>query len=175
MNRYFNATAGAALLVLIAGAHPAEAQTQQGSPTCSGAEYRAFDFWVGEWEVRNMQGQLLGTNRITRAFGGCVLVEQWQSMTSAHAGSSFNIYDRTTGEWHQSWVDNTGLLLQLDGGLVERKMVMMGEVSRSEGGVVMHRITWDPLANDRVRQTWETSADDGETWTVAFDGMYSKR
>ncbi len=145
---------------------------QQPPPSCAGAEYRAFDFWVGDWEVRNPQGQLVGINRVTRAYGGCVLHENWQSMTSGHTGSSFNIYDRTTRQWHQTWVDNTGLLLQLDGGVVDGKMVLRGE-GVGQTGAVIHRITWEPVAQEHVRQLWETSADNGATWTIAFDGRYS--
>ena len=175
MNRQLVTLTGAVLLCLSTTASAVQAQgARQGPPSCAGAEYRAFDFWVGDWEVRNPQGQLLGMNRIVRAFGGCVLHENWQSMTSAYAGSSFNIYDRTTGQWHQSWVDNTGLLLQLDGGVVEDKMVLTGEASGSDGGVVVHRITWEPLANYRVRQLWETSTDGGLIWNVAFDGLYGR-
>ena len=37
---------------------------------CSGAEYRQFDFWLGEWEVES-GGKRAGTNRITRVQGGC--------------------------------------------------------------------------------------------------------
>ena len=31
------------------------------------------------------------------------------------------------------------------------------------------RITWSQEGDD-VRQVWETSADDGQAWTLAFDG-----
>ena len=37
---------------------------------------------------------------------------------TGYTGESFNIYDSARRVWHQSWVDNAGLLLQLDGGLV---------------------------------------------------------
>ena len=33
-------------------------------PDCSGAEYRQFDFWIGEFEVRTPDGQLAGHNVI---------------------------------------------------------------------------------------------------------------
>ena len=35
------------------------------------------------------------------------------------------------------------------------------------------RITWT-LVDEGVRQLWETSKDDGATWTVAFDGRYRR-
>ena len=38
----------------------------------------------------------------------------------------------------------------------------------------VQRITWTQ-EGDEVRQVWETSTDDGATWTVAFDGRYRRR
>ena len=35
-----------------------------------------------------------------------------------------------------------------------------------------NRIAWSHEPEGRVRQHWETSADDGKTWVTAFDGMY---
>jgi hypothetical protein len=38
---------------------------------------------------------------------------------------------------------------------------------------VRQRITWERQPDARVRQLWESS-EDGVTWTVAFDGFYSR-
>src|SRR4051812_44886207 len=73
---------------------------------CTAPQYREFDFWLGEWDVRNAAGQLLGRNRITKRHGGCVVVEEWEG-ASGGSGSSFNTYDQQTRQWHQFWVDAT--------------------------------------------------------------------
>ena len=38
----------------------------------------------------------------------------------------------------------------------------------------LNRITWTPLPAGQVRQLWETSSD-GKSWTVAFDGLYTRK
>ena len=44
------------------------------------------------------------------------------------------------------------------------------------GRVDRQRITWTrDDEGAEVRQVWETSTDDGKTWTVAFDGRYQRR
>lgn len=151
-------------------AAPLAAQ-QQGPPPCSTAEYRQFDFWVGSWNVFGPQGRQVGTNTIERTLGDCVLHEQWVSAAGTR-GFSYNIYDRTTGRWHQTWVDGAGNLLLIEGGLEEGKMVLTGTTMGPQGGEILNRITWTPVAADSVRQFWETSTDQGKTWSVAFDGMY---
>jgi hypothetical protein len=49
--------------------------------------------------------------------GRCVLHEHWVGSKGGN-GESFNIYDGATKQWHQTWVDNSGTLLALNGGLV---------------------------------------------------------
>ena len=59
-------------------------------------------------------------------------------------GESFNVYDRRSGTWHQTWVDNGGLLLQLDGQLENGSMVLRSEVKGTDGVMRRQRITWTP-------------------------------
>ena len=40
--------------------------------------------------------------------------------------------------------------------------------------IAKQRITWTPDTTGNVRQLWESSTDGGRTWTVVFDGRYSK-
>lgn len=142
-------------------------------PACRSSSYRQFDFWLGEWQVsRASDGEPVGTNRITRILDGCVIREEYSSR-SGYAGTSYNIYDGTTGRWHQTWVDNTGLLLQLDGGLEGDRMVLSGSRVDREGRPVLDRISWTPVEEGRVRQVWEVSRDDGASWRTIFDGLYA--
>ncbi len=144
---------------------------------CRAPEHRQFDFWLGEWEVRGPAGKVAGRNRITLLHQGCVLFENWTSTGGSITGSSLNVYDADRKKWHQTWVDNSGGLLVLEGGLVDGKMVLIGEAIdvAKPGEGTQNRITWQPLPDGRVRQHWETSTDKGRTWTTSFDGYYTKQ
>jgi len=146
--------------------------TQSPSP-CSSAEYRQFDFWVGDWQVTTPDGKAVGANTIERTLDGCVLRESWRG-TSGSRGNSYNIYDASRKQWHQTWVDNQGQLLQLDGGLRGGRMVLSGATVDSTGKRTQQRITWERVGKDQVRQLWESSSDGGRTWAVAFDGLYHR-
>ena len=160
------------LAILLFGADARGQQAQQNP--CADDAHHQFDFWVGTWEVTNAQGNVLGTNEISSILGGCVLLEEWQS-SGPYSGKSLNIYDAATDKWHQTWVDSGGLLLELDGKLVDGSMVMKGRRPGQDGTEVLHRITWEPLEDGDVRQTWDTSADEGQTWATQFDGRYSPK
>ncbi len=143
---------------------------QQAAP-CQAVPFREFDFWLGPWRVLDSTGTEVGRNHIERVLGGCVLAESWRGGDGS-LGRSFNVYDQWARRWHQTWVDDKGLVLQLDGGLVEGRMVLEGTRTSPAGTPMRHRITWTPLPDRRVRQHWQRSADGGSTWVTVFDGMY---
>jgi len=149
---------------------------QQPVPACSTAPYRQFDFWIGDWDV-SANDQPAGTNSIHPINGGCALQENWQGTgPGGLSGTSFNIYDQANDQWHQTWVDSSGTLLQLDGRLIDGKMVLSGKRPKRDGsGMALHRITWTPNEDGTVRQFWEASSDEGATWAVLFDGLYVRQ
>jgi hypothetical protein len=141
---------------------------------CDAPECRQFDFWIGTWEVRTPDGQIAGTNRIEKILDGCVLEENWTGARGMR-GKSFNLYTPGDRRWHQSWVDSNGGLLLLAGEFRDGKMVLSGEAPQADGKVASHRITWEKLADGRVRQHWQTSNDGGKIWADAFLGTYTKK
>lgn len=143
---------------------------------CSRSEYRQFDFWIGEWDVTRPDGRPAGMNRIRPIHGGCALHEEW-SGAGGSTGTSLNAYDASTGRWHQTWIGNDGVLLQLDGGMKEGAMELTGASVGADGTRTLQRIRWTPLGGTpaSVRQLWEASPDGGRTWRVVFDGVYRRR
>jgi len=143
-------------------------------PTCDAPEHRQFDFWIGVWKVETPSGEHAGTNRIESILNGCVLMESWEG-TEGSTGRSFNMYDRRTGEWRQTWVDGSGGRLDLVGGLEDGKMVLGGTTPAPDGGEALHEIAWEQLPDGKVKQHWRTSSDGGKTWSDAFVGIYAKQ
>lgn len=135
-------------------------------------EYRQFDFWIGEWLPKNAQGVTVGTSSIQLILSNCIIFENWETPVSA--GKSFNLFDVRDGKWHQTWVDNRGLITHYVGGLVAGKMVLDSE-STQNGQKTIARMTFSKLPNGDVRQHGENSADGGKTWTTSFDFIYVRK
>ena len=171
----------ATTVTLASAAAPASAQDAPAPsaapkpPACAATAFHQFDFWLGDWDVRDASGKLVGQNRIARMHKECVIFENYRA--GEFSGSSLNVYDADRKVWHQTWVDSGGGLLVIEGGLVDGRMILAGETVDAEkpGGKVDNRITWQPLPDGRVRQLWETSADKGRTWATSFDGYYTKQ
>jgi hypothetical protein len=140
---------------------------------CAAPEYRQFDFWVGEWQVHRKDGSVAGINRITQEYGGCVIHEHYAT-GRGYSGESLNTYDAPRKVWHQSWVDDSGLLLTLEGHLRGNNMVLEGVSPQPDGAQSKQRITWTPNADGSVRQLWEATDATGK-WSIVFDGLYTKK
>jgi hypothetical protein len=161
------------LAVLVFFVMPALASAETPKPApCPGAESHQFDFWIGDWEVRDM-GALSGHNSIRPILDGCVLQETWSGV-SGSAGSSLNFYDPLRRHWRQFWVWREGTTLELEGDFRDGKMVLEGESLGRNGEKQRNRISWSSNADGSVRQHWQISRDGGVTWKTEFDGEYRR-
>lgn len=137
------------------------------------ANYRMFDFWVGEWNV-TVGGQQAGTNRIELIEGNCVVFETWTG-AGGGSGRSFNFYNNQTGKWNQVWVASNGSNLFFEGEFRDGNLHYTGTTLGAGGAKTLHKLTFFNLGPGHVRQLWESSTDGGKTWTVTFDGDYRKK
>jgi hypothetical protein len=159
----------AAILACLIGGEAAAATL-----LCGSGPHREFDFWAGEWDVRDPEGKQAGVNAITKEENGCVLVERWRS-SAGGKGQSYNYYDPAAKRWKQVWV-GLGLLLHMEGGMQDGSMRLQGPLQYlTQDRVTTLRGTWTPLPEGRVRQHFEESEDGGATWTTWFDGYYTRR
>ncbi|HEY2743175.1 MAG TPA: hypothetical protein VGL86_01075 [Polyangia bacterium] len=141
-----------------------ERAVAQQNPCKTIPEARQLDFWVGDWDVRDPAGHLVGTSSIQRIVNDCVVLENWSGALGGN-GKSFNFWDKDHRRWQQTWVDSRGNVLQYTGQLVGDTMRYAAEGKR---------LSFSPLAGGRVRQLAESSSDGGKTWTVAYDFTYSR-
>ena len=78
-------------------------------------------------------GQPAGDNRIEKILGGCALLENWTG-AGGMSGKSLNFYDPLREHWHQTWVDDRGGSLGLDGKFADGRMVLTGSEEESGDG-----------------------------------------
>jgi hypothetical protein len=140
--------------------------------------YRQFDYWVGTWDVRPNGGPASAppaTNIVTKIHNGCVILESWSA--PGMTGQSFNIYDRVSAKWRQTWVDSTGGLHEYAGGLVDGNMTYEGDIPapRGQQGRMHVRLTFFKRPDGTVRQFSERTPDGGKTWQVNYDLIYTRR
>ena len=165
------------LVLVVTGAPGLSAQTNTPSPCNSKPEYRQFDFWIGEWEVTNADGQFLGMNKIELILDGCVVLENWTSASPNYSGKSFNYYNSIRGKWEQKWIDNQGISIEFEG-LYDADNKSLNYVGKgfnpADSSWIDYKLTFYNISEDYMRQIWEQSSD-GENWTTLFDGHYRRK
>lgn len=146
-------------------------------PCANDPKFRAFDFWIGEWDV-----QPTGPNRapigqgassvIEAQLDGCVIQENWMP-PGGGAGKSFNIFNTATKQWEQYWVDQRGTITHYKGTFQpDGTLLYEGDQFGTTNKV---RMTFFNQGPNQVRQLGHQSNDGGKTWTVTFDLTYVRK
>jgi len=141
------------------------------------AEAKAFDFWLGDWDVYSTASPTFktGFNRITRAAQGCIILENWKAV-GPHEGMSINYFDPRDKKWKQKWA-GSGQDVQdfYDGEYVGDAMRFKFIGTNSDGTSFNGRLTFTNMAPGKVRQHSERTDDNGKTWQTIYDFIYIRR
>jgi hypothetical protein len=136
---------------------------------CTDGAHRQFDFWIGHWDVFDVERPtvIVAHARIELILNGCVLHEVYESV-DGHKGEGFTMYDATRSTWHQSWVNDRGYLLTIEGGLHGEAMILQGVDYLPDGKPRLVRGEWR-IEDHGLREVATRSTDEGATWVPWFD------
>lgn len=167
------------IFVLAGFINPAKAQNTPAKP-CQEPSFHQFDFWIGNWQVYTPDGKKAGTNDVKQLVQGCLIQENWKSARSPYQGTSYNTFDKATGMWQQTWVDNSGLVLNLRGHFKNGVMRLSGVSKSKNGKWIENEISWVGNNKGEVIQTWSQRPQKTENskitppWKIVFKGIYKK-
>ena len=137
---------------------------------CTSAQARAFDFWVGDWDV-GTGGAPFGRNRVTLEPDGCAVFEHYTD-NGGTDGRSVNFYDPVTDKWYQTYVDNMNGRLLLSGPPGSAGSLVL----KTSGVTAYQRWVWTLLSPDLLTQVAATTADGGASFNAPFwNGQYLRR
>jgi tetratricopeptide (TPR) repeat protein len=143
-------------------------------PCAQALESRQFDFWIGEWDVQDTAGRVVGKSSIQLILGDCVIYENWTS--GNHSGKSFKAFDKDEGKWIQTWVDDQGDVTKfVNGEFKEHALHFDAKKKGADGKPIDKHLTFFDLGDGRVRQFAELSSDGGKTWKTEYDLLYVRR
>jgi hypothetical protein len=146
---------------------------RQPPTSCRGSEYRALDFWVGEWAVTNAKGQPAGTSMVETVSDGCAIVERFAGPGRKYVGTGLHYFDTASRTWLQYFADNRPVLTTMKGETIANGIRYTWDVVDSKGVRTPKR--YDVTAEaDGVRQHGERSNDGGKTWVTEFDLRYKR-
>jgi len=144
------------------------------APCMTRPESRAFDFWVGEWDVTTPSGQPAGSSHVDLLLKGCTLFENWTS-GSGSEGKSLSSYNAEVGHWQQFWTDQTGRVTEY------RESQWIGDTLRftahtnTPQGPLTLVMSFVKVDANTVRQWGAATPDGGKTWVTPWDLYYHRK
>lgn len=158
----------------------AQSSTQAPANSCTAAQQKQLDFWLGGWNLswpgQNGGPEGHGTNSITRVLDGCVVQENFVGDGAQPLrGTSLSLFDVTAGKWKQTWVDNQGSYLDFIGEFKDGQMILQREATGPHGAKFLQRMVWKNIAANTFDWSWESSHDEGKTWKVQWAIHYKRR
>lgn len=175
------------LLALVVPGVPSMGSALAQSPgTCDAPEARAFDFWVGDWDISQRILRQDGTwleapakTSVAPALDECALVEHWEGKVQffwegmrapeAMKGLSVRAWDPRAKEWSIYWMDTRSR--RFDTPYVGHFADGRGEFFREwEGpdGPRVGRISFADITPDAVNWSLAISSDGRRTWTTLW-------
>lgn len=136
--------------------------------------YNQLDFWLGDWNIYDQYGTLIGTNHIAKSEKGCLITENFKAKWTDMTGFSMNYFNIADGKWHQDFMGSGGGVTYFDGQYHEGGILFMGNSVNPQGQGFMVRMLIKPNEDGSVVQTVENSNDAGKTWNRSFFGHYKK-
>ncbi len=137
---------------------------------CTDAAYRAFDFWLGDWDVSS-GGTLVGRNRVTLEPGGCAVFEDYTS--GPGGGRSISFYEPTSDAWYQTYLDYSGARLEISGPVGTPGSLRMRTVGLPP---LYDRWEWTLLPSGEVTQVASRTLNNGVSFGAPYwNGLYRRR
>lgn len=174
----------AASALLLAPATPSDADL-----TCTTPAARAFDFWIGEWDVVNRQSPPgsprwfttgTATDRVYAAVGGCAVVEHWRGHTFQGEVSGFSVraWNEQAGTWdlvllwpapgQPRFGELHGTFRHGRGDFFTTSVSAAGDTTRT-------RFTFADVTPSTLRWQDGTSTDGGVTWGSSWIMEFTRR
>ncbi|PTX41611.1 hypothetical protein C8P64_3109 [Christiangramia gaetbulicola] len=147
---------------------------QETECACCTEQHSQFDFWIGDWEVFNENGDKVGENLVIKLEDNCILNENWKAENGS-SGKSYNYYDPSDKTWNQLWISNFGNILKLKGKAENNKMILKSEVQKGKKGEYYNQITWTKNQDGSITQHWQILDAQENFLSDAFKGVYRKK
>lgn len=145
-----------------------------------------FDFFHGEWEVRNRRRtdfldpdsdwvEFPGVSRCWPLFDGAANVDEIDMPHLGAKGVTLRLFDQQTGEWSLNWAaSRSGRLFppvvgRFDGG----RGVFYGDDTH-DGRDVRVRFVWSDVSPTGARWEQAFSVDGGKTWVANWTMDFSR-
>jgi hypothetical protein len=137
-----------------------------------------FDWWAGTWDAApwdQPQAKPGGVLKNTRAYEGCVFVEEFSASSGEPIGMSMSFYDIHRKTWRMVWNDSRNTSNDFEGAYYDGAMRFHGWVLDKNGKRMLASNTLENISPDTIKHTYALSPDSGKTWNAQSVGRFVRR
>ena len=168
----------AAILALSLGAMAAKAVTPlpSNSPCAEQKGYKRLDFWLGNWDVVDASGAVVGSADIKHILNGCAVQFLWKDPDGSETLELF-YYVPALRSWRQVLVSDGGRTQERsmsDAAGTSEILQFEGIFTTSAGHTAYNRSSVIRRSADEVHQRIERSLD-RKKWETTFEATYKRR
>ncbi|MBK6444074.1 MAG: hypothetical protein IPF81_01820 [Bacteroidetes bacterium] len=133
-----------------------------------------MDFWIGDWNA-SWQDSIQGSNHIAKVLGDHVVEENFKLNDGSFIGKSWSLLDSVSGEWKQTWVDNSSTYLVFKG-RKEADTVIFEEIESvtKNGQKHYRRMIFYSIKNESFEWDWQSSTD-RISWKSVWHILYTRK
>lgn len=160
--------------------------TDSKAKSCNETENRQFDFWIGEWSIKQ---KILRTDGkwfeadaetvVTPALDGCALFENWsgtvlffwEGMKTPQKIKGFSVrsFDPKSQKWVINWMDTRNPQFNaFEGNFADEKGEFFRTIKTTEGKETIARIVFSDITKTSVNWELAVSPDKGKTWQTLW-------
>ncbi|MEW6125840.1 MAG: hypothetical protein AB1757_02150 [Acidobacteriota bacterium] len=158
----------------------------QAHTVCESAEANAFDFWLGDWVIKQKILKADGSwfkskakTKVSRVLNGCAVIEHWEgevqffwegmSRPEKIKALSVRSYDAKTKSWKINWMDTRNPQFSVfEGKFDNGKGEFFRKVANEEGNQTIIRITFSDIKSTSVHWDLAVSSDNGKTFATLW-------
>jgi len=161
------------------------------APTpCPAPEARQFDFWIGEWNVRNRQSPPANpgawyetgnaTDRVYPVVHGCAIIEHWRGTTFQGFVTGFSVraWNADSGQWDLVllWPSpEQPRFGELHGAFSHGRGEFLARRGTPTGDTTITRFSFADITPTALRWQSENSNDGGASWSSTWIMEFSRR
>ena len=122
-----------------------------------------MSFLIGDWQVTDSSGNILGDSTFTLEKAGGMIREDWIAEDGSTA-QGYSYFDSKTDQWKMSWMDSHDTLTETAGQWSANSLVMVGSIVTRHGVSEEVGVTITRLSDDRFTSEMTLHRQEGDAY-----------